>query len=102
MRPLPATDEILRVAERVIWFEPARAAIADPIRFLAYLMRYGTAAEVEAVSRHVDGAEWREAIENAPAGIIDARSWAYWNIMAGFDPALPLPARRLRSDSPQK
>ena len=37
--------------------------------------------------------EYREVIENAPAGIFDPRSWAYWNLVCGIVPALPIPNR---------
>jgi hypothetical protein len=29
-----------------------------------------------------------------PPGIIDPRSWAYWNLKLGRDPTPPMPARR--------
>jgi hypothetical protein len=35
------------------WFEPAEHALADSIRFLAYLMTYSTADEVAVVMRYV-------------------------------------------------
>ena len=42
MKPLPHSSDLLAVAPHVVWFEPAEKALADPIRFLAYLMTYGT------------------------------------------------------------
>jgi hypothetical protein len=30
----------------VVWFEPAEQALADPIRFLAYVMAYATPEEI--------------------------------------------------------
>jgi hypothetical protein len=41
-------------------------------------------AELEIVARH---------IEQAPPGIFDPRSWAYWNLKIGRYPAPPLPQR---------
>src|SRR5580704_10184386 len=38
MKPLPCNSDLLEVAAHVIWLEPPRKALADPIRFLAYLM----------------------------------------------------------------
>ena len=46
MRPLPRHDDLLRVAPRVVWFEPAEQALADPIRFLAFVMTYATLEEI--------------------------------------------------------
>jgi hypothetical protein len=31
MKPLPYNSDLLQVAPRVIWFEPAKAALADPV-----------------------------------------------------------------------
>jgi hypothetical protein len=93
MRPLPHDAELVRVAEHVIWFEPPERALADPVRFLTYLMTYGTAEEIEVVRRYLDLADFREALEQAPPGIMDERSWAYWNVMTGRDPIPPMPRR---------
>jgi hypothetical protein len=93
MKPLPCTSDLLAIAPRIVWFEPPEMALADPIRFLAYLMTYGTADEIAVVRRHVDEEDFREALENAPPGIIDERSWAYWNVMFGRYPVPPIPRR---------
>ena len=42
MKPLPQTPEFLRMAQRVIWFEPPEVALADPIRLVAYAMATST------------------------------------------------------------
>jgi hypothetical protein len=95
MTPLPRNDDLLKVAPNVIWFEPPERALADPIRFLAYLMTYGTIEDIAVVRRYLGLDDFREALEQAPPGIIDARSWAYWNIMTGRCPVPPLPQRRI-------
>jgi hypothetical protein len=93
MKPLPANPDILAVASRVIWFEPPERALADPIRFMAYLLTYGTPEEIALVRPYLDGDDLKEAIEQAPPGIFDARSWAYWNAMIDRYPTPPLPRR---------
>ncbi len=95
MSPLPQTAEMLAVARHVVWFEAPERALAEPFRFMAYLMAYGTVDEVETVRRHVGRDAFVEAIEHAPPGIMDVRSWAYWNIMAGHYPPPPMPRRVL-------
>jgi len=92
MKSLPLAPDLLAVAPRVIWFEPAEKALADPIRFLAYLMNYGTADDIATVRRYLDLDDFREALEAAPPGIFDEASWAYWNGVVGRDPP-PLPRR---------
>ena len=97
LNSLPRTPDLIKVAERVIWFEPPEAALARPARFLAYLMTYGTADDIVIVRRYVDEAGFREALEKAPPGILDERSWAYWNIMADRYPPPPMPERVFKS-----
>lgn len=95
MKPLPRNPELMALAPRVIWFEPPERALADPIRFLAYLMTYGTADDIAVVRRYLDADDFREALVHAPPGIIDERSWAYWNAMIGRYPAPPMPRRNI-------
>jgi len=93
MKPLPLNQDLLAVAPRIIWFEPPEKALANPIRFLAYLMTYGTLEDIAVVRRYLDFDDFREALEQAPPGIIDKRSWAYWNVMVGRYPVPPMPRR---------
>jgi hypothetical protein len=94
MKRLPETPELLRVASRVVWFEEPERALADPIQFLAHVMVFGTVEDLEALRGIVGKDEYREVLEHAPPGIFDARSWAYWNLVCGRQPAPPLPVRR--------
>ena len=93
MKALPHNDDLLRVAPNIIWFEPPERALDDPIRFLAYLMTYGMAEEVAVVMRYVSPDDFREALEQAPPGIFDERSWNYWNLMMDRYPPPPMPKR---------
>ena len=93
MRPLPVTPELLRVARRVIWFEEPARALADPVQFLAHVMVFGTIEDLGALRAIVGKADYREILEQAPPGIFDARSWAYWNLICDRRPTPPLPVR---------
>ncbi|MGH8138386.1 MAG: hypothetical protein ACREVV_09350 [Steroidobacteraceae bacterium] len=93
MKPIPATPEIIAVARKVVWFEPPEKALADPIRFMAYAMTYALPEDMRFIRRFVSDDDFREALEHAPAGIIDPRSWAYWNSKMGRYPPPRLPAR---------
>jgi hypothetical protein len=95
MNPIPLTPETRAIARRVIWFEPPTRALADPIRFMAYAMASATHEDMRALRRHVSDADFREALDRAPPGIIDPRSWAYWNLKFGRYPAPPMPVRKL-------
>jgi hypothetical protein len=93
MKSLPRNADLLSVAPRVIWFEPPERALADPVRFLAYVMTYATIEEIAVVRRYVELDDFREALDRAPPGIMDERSWAYWNAVTGRYPAPPMPRR---------
>ena len=95
MKQLPPNQDLLALAPRVIWFEPAQQALADPIRFLAYVMTYGTLDDIAVVRRYLNLADFREALEHAPPGIMDERSWAYWNTVVGRYPPPPMPRRTI-------
>ena len=93
MRPIPVTAMMLRVAHRIVWIEDPGKALAHPARFLAYAMTCASHEDMQAIRRHVSDDELREALDHAPAGIIDPRSWAYWNLKMGRFPAPPPPRR---------
>ena len=91
---LPHNEQMLDLARRLIWFEAPEQALGHPIRFLAYAFRYGRTSDIAQLRSYLSDEEFRYALRNAPPGIIDARSWAYWHLMFDLDPA-PLPQRRL-------
>lgn len=95
MKPIPLNPETEAVARRVVWFEEPAEALADPIRFMAYAMASATHADMKVLRRYVSDNDFREALDKAPPGIIDPRSWAYWNSRMGRYPAPPLPRRFL-------
>jgi hypothetical protein len=94
LKPIPITDETKALAARLVWFEPPEQALADPVRFLAYAYARATHGEMKILRRIFDDGELREALDKAPPGIIDPRSWAYWNLRLGRYPAPPLPERK--------
>lgn len=93
MKPLPETPELLEVARRVVWFKEPAEALADPVHFLAHVMTYGGIEDLRCLEGLVGPREYREALDNAPPGVFDARSWAYWHLRYGHHPAPPLPTR---------
>jgi hypothetical protein len=93
MKPLPKTPALLRVAERVMWFERPERALADPYRLLAYVMVYGTVEDLGALAGLVGMREYREVLDRAPPGLFDPGSWAYWNLVCGRAPPPRLPVR---------
>jgi len=95
MKSIPLTPELESIVRRIVWFETPEEALLDPIRFMAYAMARATHEDMKAIRRFVDDADFIEALDKAPPGIIDGRSWAYWNSKMGRYPAPPLPVRHL-------
>jgi hypothetical protein len=91
---IPITAVTMNIARRVIWFEQPEKALADPIRFMAYAMAYAVHQDMRVIRRYVSDDDFREALDHAPPGIVDPRSWAYWNLKMGRYPPPPLPKRR--------
>ncbi|MBV6341862.1 hypothetical protein HWQ67_09720, partial [Candidatus Magnetobacterium casensis] len=60
---------------------------------IAHVMTYGTVEDLAAIEGIVGQEEFREVLDNAPSGIFDRRSWAYWNLKCGRQPTPPLPVR---------
>ncbi len=100
MKTIPLTPQTQALAARLIWFEPAEEALADPIRFMAYAFARATHEEMKTLRSIVTDADLREALDRAPPGIIDSRSWAYWNAVVGRYPPPPEPTRTLSSTAP--
>jgi hypothetical protein len=63
--------------KRIVWFKPPEQAVDTPIELMAYAMRHATDLGTALLLAHIGAGGLREAIDNAPSGIIDARSWSY-------------------------
>lgn len=93
MIKLPINKDLIKVARRVVWFKKPEDALKHPYHFMAHLLTYGTLEDISCVKQYVNDKEIAEAIENAPPGVFDIRSWTYWNLIIGKSPAPPLPKR---------
>ena len=93
MKAIAVTPQMLEVARRIIWFEEPEKALADPVRFMAYAMTYARHEDMRVIRQHVSDEEIRQALDTAPPGIFDPRSWAYWNLIMGRFPPPPLRKR---------
>lgn len=94
MTPIPLTPETAALARRLIWFETAEVALADPVRFMAYAFARACHEDMLLLRSFLCDADLTEALDHAPPGIIDPRSWAYWNLMLDRWPAPDMPQRR--------
>lgn len=100
MKPLSETPELLRVARRVIWFDAPDEALADPVRFLAHVMVFGTVEDLRVLRGIVGNDDYREALEQAPPAFSISALGAYWNLICKRKPAPPMPIRTGLSREP--
>ena len=94
----PYPVELLRVAKKVVWYDSPEEALADFPTFLAQVMIYGSRADVETVERFVPTEEFRNVLQNAPAGVFTEEAWRRWHERFGM-PVPPLPRRRFPDGS---
>ena len=95
MKTIPLTPDTEALARRLVWFESPAEALSDTSRFVAYAFARATHEDMTLVRRFLSDDDLREALDHAPPGIIDPRSWAYWNSRLGRYPAPPMPERQL-------
>ena len=95
MKTIPLTPDTEALARRLVWFEPPAAALSDTCRFVAYALARATHEDMTLLRKFLSDDDLREALDHAPPGIIDPRSWAYWNSRLGRYPAPPMPERQL-------
>ncbi len=95
MKQLPLAPELCAIARRVIWFEAPEKALSDTPRFVAYALTFGTEDDVRGIRSHLTDDDLRAALRDAPPGIFDARSWAFWHVCLGCLEPPPLPVRRI-------
>ncbi len=95
MKTIPLTPETEALARRLVWFEEPAEALSDTVRFVAYALARATHEDMKILRAFMTDNDLREALDKAPPGIIDARSWAYWNSKLGRYPGPPMPARQL-------
>lgn len=91
---LSRNPALRKVARVLFWWEPPETALAEPRRFLAQVMTLGTWEEIQAVKSALGLDAFRDALQHAPPGIFDGRSWAYWHAVFRL-PAGELPVRSL-------
>jgi hypothetical protein len=83
------------VARRLVWWTEPAQALADPRRFVAQVMVYGTAEDVVAAQAHFGQSMFRAVLSDPPPGLFDPRSWAYWHVVLGLGQPTARPHSRL-------
>lgn len=94
MKRLVLTPALRDAARRCLWFKSPEEAVDYPEHLAAHIMTYGGTADIDALREQLDLDDIRSALDAAPPGVFDARSWAYWNVKVGRFETPPMPVRR--------
>lgn len=88
------TPELRRIASRVVWWDAPEHVGVRLDDFLCRVMALGDLADANYIESAYGAERLQAALQSAPAGVLDARSWHYWHHRLGLGPAGPLPSRR--------
>lgn len=93
---MDAAPELSAIAAKYVWWQQPDVTLSRPRRahFLCQLMTLGTEQDVRTVRRAWGDAAFVDALEHAPPGLMDAKSWNYWRLFFHRPPAA-LPVRPL-------
>jgi len=83
------------IARRVCWWEPVAATLENTPLFLCRIMALGTWEDICIALDHYGRDAFREALQNAPPGLFDPRSWHYWHHRLKLLPVPSLPERAI-------
>jgi hypothetical protein len=97
VKEIPLTPETEVLARRLVWFEEPAEALSDMFRFVAYAFARAIYEDMTIIREFLSDDDLRAALDHAPPGIIDPRSWAYWNARLGRYPEPPQSERRFGS-----
>jgi hypothetical protein len=87
------SEDLRRVAKRVVWFKQPEETLSETRLFLAHVMTYGTLEDIVTAMKYYSEADFDLVLKDPPAGIFDLRSWNYWNLRYRHEPVPPLPRR---------
>lgn len=87
------SEELRRVAKRVVWYKPPEETLNETKSFLAHVMTHGTLDDIIIAMKYYADADFDLVLKNPPTGIFDRRSWNYWNLRFHHEPVPALPRR---------
>ena len=90
---LASHPDLMRVAQRLIWWEPPELALTNHRRFLAQVMNIGTWTDIKLVAHIVGESAFEAILIDPPPGVFTARRWNYWHVRFGKLPLPELPKR---------
>jgi len=88
-------DALRDLAKRYVWWQSPDETLARRDHFLCQLMTLATAEDVGLARRLLGDDAFRHALNNAPPGVLDERSWNFWHLLLFRRPPPPAPERPL-------
>ncbi len=85
--------DLTQLSRRLFWWKTPEEALSDHNRFLAQVMTFGTWRDITEARAHWGDKAFREALQHAPPGVFDERSWIYWHHALDLLPVPPRPRR---------
>jgi len=99
---MPSSDpEIVRIARRVKWWEPAEETLSDRDDFLCRVMNFGTWDDIVYVDQKYGENAFRRALSRCRAGVMEAALGAAKALYPQFNPAVSLKALAYFDDLPK-
>ena len=89
------SGRLVAIAHRVCWWQVADVTLKDTHLFLYRVMVFATWEDICFVLDHYGELAFIEALQSAPPGIFDERSWHYWHHRLHILPVPPLPQRAI-------
>jgi hypothetical protein len=90
----PSTrDQLVKMAERMIWWQSPTVTLRDPDRLIAQVMAIGRNPDVSQVMSLFGEDAMREVLAAVPPGVFGGRAWNYWHLRLGYARVPPLPVR---------
>ena len=89
----PNRDRAVSMAQKYVWWKPPAEALAEPVLLVAQMMTMGTLEDVQWMLSCTSSDELRAVLRDPPVGVINGRSWTYWQRRLNGDPIPPMPTR---------
>jgi hypothetical protein len=83
------------LARKYVWWQTPDETLTRLDHFLCQLMTLGTPDDVRSARAELGDDAFVHALEHAPPGVMDAKSWSFWHRVLRGSPPPPLPERPL-------
>ena len=94
----PNRHRAVSMAQKYVWWKPPAETLAEPVLLVAQIMTMGTLEDAQWMLSCTSNDELRAVLRDPPVGVINGRSWTYWQRRLNGDPIPPPPTRVFSHD----